>query len=283
MLNLILCPKWLSDYDILMRLLKFITLFSFLVVWPLHAYEPDELKEQLKPEKGDFFQSRVIEVVDGDTVILSNDISVRLVGLQAPKIALGRKNFKEWPLGYEAKQVLSDIILNKDVMLYYGGREMDRYGRVLAHLFLTDGTWVQGEMLKRGMARVYSFADNRSLVEDMYEIEKEALNNKRGIWNFDFYEIKPEQSSGKHTNSFQIISGKIVDVATVRNRTYLNFGEDYKTDFTIVVPNKVKSMFNKLDINLTDLEGKNIIVRGWLKFYNGPSIDLSHPEQMIIE
>lgn len=266
-----------------MRLIKFSIIFSFLVIWPLHAYQPDELREILKPGKDDFFKSRVKEIVDGDTVILSNDLSVRLVGLQAPKISLGRKNFKDWPLGYEAKQVLSDIILNKDVMLYYGGREMDRYGRLLAHLFLIDGTWVQGEMLKRGMARVYSFADNRRLVNDMYEIEKAARNDKRGIWKLNFYKIKHEQSSGNFTNSFQIISGKIADVATVRNRTYLNFGEDYKTDFTIVVPNKVKSMFDKLAINLTDLEGKNIIVRGWLKYYNGPSIELSHPEQMIIE
>lgn len=266
-----------------MRLLKFFTLFAYLIVWPAHAYLPNELKEQLSPKKGERFKSRVIEVVDGDTVILTSGLSVRLVGLQAPKIALNRKNFKEWPLGYKAKQTLSDITLNKDVMLYYGGREMDRYGRALAHLFLEDGTWIQGEMLKRGMARVYSFADNRSLIADMYEIEKEARIEKRGIWNLGFYKIKPEQNSGKFTNSFQVISGTVADVATVRNRTYLNFGDDYKTDFTIVIPNKVKTMFEKLAINLTDLKGKNIIVRGWLKYYNGPSIDLSHPEQMIIE
>ena len=74
-------------------------------------------------------------MVDGDTVILENGVTVRPVGLQAPKITLGRKNFKEWPLGYEAKEVLSAIALEKDVTLYYGGRQMDRYGRSLAHFF----------------------------------------------------------------------------------------------------------------------------------------------------
>lgn len=42
-------------------------------------------------------------------------------------------------------------------------------------------------------------------------------------------------------------------------------------------------MFEKEAINLTNLKGKNIFVRGWLKYYNGPSIDLSHPEQLVIQ
>ncbi|MDG1997035.1 MAG: thermonuclease family protein [Emcibacteraceae bacterium] len=229
------------------------------------------------------FTSRVIEIVDGDTVLLENNVEVRLVGLQAPKISLGRKNFKEWPLGYESKDILSQLTLGKEVNLYYGGRKMDRYGRALAHLFLNDGTWVQGEKLKQGFARVYSFADNRSIVDEMLEQEYQARLNNSGIWALNFYKIKPQEISGNHTNSFQVISGRILDVAEVRSNTYLNFGDDYKNDFTIVVPNRVKKMFEKLDINLANLEGKNIFVRGWLKYYNGPSIDLTHPEQLIIQ
>jgi micrococcal nuclease len=68
----------------------------------------------------------------------------------------------------------------------------------------------------------------------------------------------------------------------VRSNTYLNFGEDYKTDFTIVVPTRVKKLFEKNDIILNDLKNKNIIVRGWLKYYNGPSMDITHPEQLVI-
>ena len=270
-------------YDHCMRIIGFTILIFFALIGPIFAYESEQIKGQLKPEKDLFFNSLVVEIVDGDTLILDNKMEVRLVGLQSPKIALGRKNYKEWPLGYEAKETLSELTLNKKVTLYYGGREMDRYGRLLAHLFTEDGAWVQGEMLKRGMARVYSFADNRSLISDMLEIEKEALNDNRGIWGLNYYKIRPQEISGKYTNSFQIISGKIVDVATVRSNTYLNFGDDYKTDFTIVVPTKVKRMFEKKDINLSDLEGKNIFVRGWLKYYNGPSIDLTHPEQLVMD
>jgi micrococcal nuclease len=246
------------------------------------AYDTSAIKKQLKAEQADKFKARVVEIIDGDTVLLENKTVVRLVGLQAPKIALSRKEFKEWPLGHEAKNALGDIILNKEVALYYGGRTMDRYGRALAHLFVEDDTWVQGEMLKQGMARVYSFDDNRSLVSEMLAIENEAMKQNHGIWRLDFYKIKDQETSHQFTNSFQIIRGKIVDVATVRSNTYLNFGEDYKTDFTIVVPTRVKKLFEKNDIILNDLKNKNIIVRGWLKYYNGPSMDITHPEQLVI-
>ncbi len=267
-----------------MRAFRNLIPILILLITPTLAWSDDGLvKAQLKPARGDLASSRVVEIIDGDTLLLENGREVRLVGLQAPKIALGRENFKEWPLGYDARDALTEIALNKNVSLYFGGRDMDRYGRSLAHLFLDDGTWVQGEMLRRGMARVYSFADNRSVVGEMLEAEQEAFGAARGIWSLDYYKIRPQEISGRYTNSFQIISGKIKDVATVRNNTYLNFGDDYREDFTIVVPSRVKRMFDQMDINLSDLENKNIFVRGWLKYYNGPSIDLTHPEQLVID
>lgn len=254
-----------------------------LIIPATAANDSAHIIQQLNAAKGELEKSKVIKVIDGDTLQLENNREVRLVGLQAPKIALGRKNFSEWPLGYEAKAALEEITLNKTVSLYFGGREMDRYGRLLAHLFLEDNTWVQGEMLKRGMARVYSFADNRSVVSEMLDAERDAFNANRSIWSLDYYKIVPQETSGNHTDSFQIISGQVKDVSTVRNNTYLNFGDDYQEDFTIVVPSRVKRMFDQMDINLSDLKGKNVFVRGWLKYYNGPSINLTHPEQLVID
>ncbi|MFP6757227.1 MAG: hypothetical protein VCC99_03280 [Alphaproteobacteria bacterium] len=47
--------------------------------------------------------ARVVEIIDGDTLVLDDGVVVRLVGLQAPKISLGRANFVDWPLGDESK------------------------------------------------------------------------------------------------------------------------------------------------------------------------------------
>ena len=109
-------------------------------------------------------QATVLEVVDGDTLILEDRTEVRLAGIQAPKLPLGRPGFETWPLAQEAKQALAGLTLGQVVTLTFGGRRMDRYGRLLAHLHLSDGRWIQGEMLALGLARVYSFADNRALI-----------------------------------------------------------------------------------------------------------------------
>ena len=109
----------------------------------------------------------VREVVDGDTVVLEGAGQVRLVGIQAPKLALGRTGFRPWPLTAESKALLETLTLGKPLRLSYGGRRIDRHGRLLAHLEDAEGRWIQGEMLSAGLARVYSFADNRSRVSDM--------------------------------------------------------------------------------------------------------------------
>ena len=106
---------------------------------------------------------RVVEIVDGDTLVLDDGRQVRLVGIQAPKLPLGRPGFEAWPLGDKAKAALEGLTLDRVVSLRYGGRQMDRHGRVLAHLFDEDGVWIQGALLDKGMVRVYSFADNRAL------------------------------------------------------------------------------------------------------------------------
>ena len=123
----------------------------------------------------------VREIIDGDTVILDDGRQVRLVGIQAPKLPLGRANFEKWPLADEAKEALADLVLGRRVTLGYGGQRQDRYGRELAHLFTDDGLWVQGNLLELGFARVYSFADNRSLVPRMLEAEVSARNTAMGI------------------------------------------------------------------------------------------------------
>ncbi|PCJ43148.1 MAG: nuclease (SNase) [Alphaproteobacteria bacterium] len=225
---------------------------------------------------------QVVRVIDGDTVILKDKTRVRLVGIQAPKLPLGRKGHTEWPLGTASKEFLSRLVLNKEVTLYYGGQRRDRYGRALAHLFLKDGLWIQGEILKAGMARVYSFPDNRAIVPAMLAQERLARQNRRGIWALSYYDPKDHRQAAKYTNSFQLVKGVVRDVAKVRNTYYLNFGRDWKKDFTIVIKSRAARKFIKAGQNPESYLGKKIEIRGWLKFYNGPMIEATHPEQITI-
>lgn len=225
----------------------------------------------------------VTAVVDGDTLLLESVIDgsneVRLVGIQAPKLPLGRKGFKKWPLADRSKAMLESFVLGRTVVLKSGGRGMDRHGRLLAHVFVA-GQWVQGAMLERGMARVYSFADNRARVAQMLALEAQARARGQGIWGDSWYALRNPENLERLIGTFQLVEGVVFDAATVRGRTYLNFSDNWRQDFTISLDKKAFALFADAGIDPLSFRNRAIRVRGWLKKRNGPMIEVTHPEQI---
>ncbi len=224
--------------------------------------------------------ARVVEVVDGDTVVLATGEQVRMVGIQAPKLPLGRSEFATWPLAGEAKGALEALALDRRGTLSYGGRRIDRHGRLLAHLHRADGLWLQGEMLRLGLARVYSFRDNRALAPEMLALEAAARGARRGIWAHRFYAVRRAQPGAVPYDGFELVVGRVLDVAERRARTYLNFGADWKTDFTVSIATRHRRLFEREGWDLAALKGRLVRVRGWVKRFNGPLIEVTHPEQI---
>jgi endonuclease YncB( thermonuclease family) len=228
----------------------------------------------------------VVTVVDGDTVILDNGIEVRLVGLQAPKLALGRRNFVDWPLAGDARRALERLSLGRAVELRFGGRRGDRHGRTLAHLFRQeDGVWIQLALLRQGMARVYSFPDNREAVAELLAAERAARADELGIWAHPYYRLRAPEQLSDALDTFQIVEGRVVEAARVRGRVYLNFGADWREDFTVTVAPDDRRVFesegDRLGAEAVDtLAGQRVRVRGWIKSFNGPMIEVTHPEQV---
>jgi micrococcal nuclease len=224
--------------------------------------------------------AQVAEVIDGDTVVLADGRAVRLVGIQAPKLPLGRPEFVPWPLADQAKSALAQATLGRTVKLEFGGRRMDRHGRLLAHLFAEDGTWIQGQVLERGLARVYTFADNRALASDMLALERTAREARRGLWRHPFYAVRSPENAARDIGTFQLVEGRVLAVAEVRGRTYANFGADWRRDFTLTFESGVRRLFESQGIDPTSYERRRIRVRGWLESWNGPMIEVTHPEQI---
>ncbi|MDX1484936.1 MAG: thermonuclease family protein [Alphaproteobacteria bacterium] len=221
-------------------------------------------------------------VIDGDTLVLADGREVRLVGIQAPKLPLGRAGFRKWPLADEAKAALVRLTAGRRVRLLFGGRREDRHGRVLAHLVRdADGLWIQGEMLRGGLARVYSFADNRKAVAEMLALERRARDAGRGIWAHRFYAIVSHRQAGRYIGTFQLVEGRVRKTAVVRRWAYVNFGADWRRDFTISIRRRDLRAFRRaFGKRLERLEGRRIRVRGWLRLRNGPMIEATHREQI---
>lgn len=229
----------------------------------------------------------IVEVIDGDTVILSSGKQVRMVGTQAPKLALNRKNFVDWPLADTAKTALENIALGQQVQLKYGGLKIDRHRRILAHLFIKndDGQdiWLQEYMLQQGLTRTYSFKDNRSCVAELLIAEKSARTAQKNIWNLQYYDIIAAtnlKTLAKKLGTYQLVEGILLKFEHKYGQLYFNFGDNYRTDFTISVAKMNRMAFAQSNVDFNALIGKKIRVRGWLEQRGGPMIEATHPEQL---
>src|SRR5690606_35485154 len=100
----------------------------------------------------------VVRVSDAETVLLDDQQEVRLMGALAPRSPDLSASARPWRAELQAQNFLDELLRGRAVKLATAGRARDCYGRLLAHLFIEEGTervWVQGEMLAHGHARAY--------------------------------------------------------------------------------------------------------------------------------
>lgn len=242
---------------------------------PAFAAAPDSL-----PEGG---RGVIGAVHDGDTIRFKDGtVDIRLVGIQAPKLPQGRRNPAAWPMADESRAALRAMIEAHDITLRLPTTAKDRNGRVLAHLVRDDGLWIQENMLSEGWARVYTFPDNRLFARELYAAEAKARAARRGLWSHPDYALRrPDPAVLKaDIGTYQIVEGVVAEAAKVRGRIYLNFGEDYRTDFTASIPPEAVSLFSAAKIDPLKLKGRPVRLRGYIRDFNGPAIDLTHPEQI---
>lgn len=223
---------------------------------------------------------RVAAVLSGDTIDLEDGLRVRLAGIQAP--ALSRGGSPAWPLAVEASSATGALCLGNAVTLYYADDRRDRWQRALAHILLDDGAWLQGHLLQRGFARVYTWPRTATGARAMLDLERTARANRRGIWAERFYRIRNPSETWGDLDSWQVVEGRVVDAAVVRGTGYLNFGLDWRNDFTFRIDSDARRAFKNAGIDLTALRGLRVRGRGWVYPTNGPMIDLTHPAQLEI-
>jgi micrococcal nuclease len=124
--------------------------------------------------------AQVVQVVDGDTVVLAGGAKVRVLGIDAPEME--RDGRPADFLAHKAKAALTELTLNRTVDLSYDRLRYDHYGRVLAYLFLPDRTLVNAELVRRGLARVYLISPNLRYQKDLLAAQYEAIQAQRGVW-----------------------------------------------------------------------------------------------------
>ena len=69
----------------------------------------------------------------------------------------------------------------KPVRLAYDQQRQDKYGRILAYVYLDDGIFVNAEIIKQGYGLAYTRFPFKHL-EEFRQLEREAREARRGLW-----------------------------------------------------------------------------------------------------
>ncbi len=141
---------------------------------------------------------RVTRIYDGDTfkcrLRSGEEVRVRLIGIDTPESRRNRKAYRDAErsgrsveeivrLGRKATEFTRKLIppgtvvyLETDVQLH------DRYGRLLAYVYLPDGRMLNEVLVAEGYATVYTFPPNVKYAERFVELQRKAMRERRGLW-----------------------------------------------------------------------------------------------------
>ena len=159
----------------------------------------------LEAEKGRSDEwHQVLRVIDGDTILISSGETLRYIGINTPETVDPRKPVE--PFGKEAAEFNKKLVEKQKVRLEFDVQERDKYGRLLAYVYLEDGTLVNAELVKHGYARVATYPPNVKYQDLFLKLEREAKENNRGLWNEgqhsppDKSEPKPDEPNKKDSD-----------------------------------------------------------------------------------
>lgn len=163
----------------------------------------------------------------------------------------------------------------------------DRWGRSMARLYVESHpgillATVQERLVAVGAARVRPETDDAGFIARLLKLEHAARNAALGLWRLAHYRIFAASDARYAIGGFNLVEGAPVAAAKRGGRIYLNFGADFRDDFTASVRTGLAKRWVEDGLDLMALAGASLRVRGYVASINGPSIDLVHPGQIEI-
>jgi len=231
----------------------------------------------------DYNNISVIEVIDGDTIRLSNNKVLRYIGIDTPESRIKEGSefiYDPQPFSVQAAQKNKDLVLGKKIRVEFDLVKTDKYGRLLGYCFY-DGMMVNEELLKNGLAVLMTIPPNIKYTDRFIKAQTDARNQGRGLWAEN--EIVSDAQASDYIDQVRTVRGRVIRTFKSDKCIYLNFGADYRTDFTIVIFKKsLRSFIDKKIDPENYYMNKMVEVTGRIKQYNGPEIIVGHPSQITV-
>lgn len=183
-----------------------------------------------------------------------------------------------------ARAALDALVSGQALSLTPAG-EPDRYARTPVRARLADGTDLAEALVETGWAVVWPREGQAADFTALYTAEARARSANAGAWadgTFQVFAPGPDRLA-QRLDGPVIVEGRVVSTGEGRNgRIYLNFGLDWRNDFTVSATRERRAAFSAAGATLSELDGAVVRARGWLYAENGPMIALTHPDQLEI-
>lgn len=136
---------------------------------------------------------KCIKVIDGDTIKIATGENVRLIGVDTPESRRNKKLYRDADrskenadaiiaMGKESAKFTTGLVFGKDMRLEFDVQKKDKYGRLLAYVYLEDGTFVNAEIVRQGYASPMTVPPNVKYADLFRNLYSEARENNRGLW-----------------------------------------------------------------------------------------------------
>lgn len=119
-------------------------------------------------------ETRVVQVIDGDTVVTADGATVRLLDINTPEDGQ--------PYHDAATQRLRELVANRTVRLERGDQNIGQHGRLLRYVHV-NGTLVNAALVREGLATTYYVEDAGKYRQQLTEAEQAAREQGRGMWS----------------------------------------------------------------------------------------------------
>ena len=223
-------------------------------------------------------QVRIRYVHDGDTLVLSDNRRVRLIGVNAPEVAEDGQTTQA--LAIEARDHLRRLLFSQDneARAVYGTEAKDRHGRYLANLWLPDGRSLAAELLREGLGWAVAIPPNVRFLDCYRDSEQSARAAAKGVWAHPEHAVREATQLDLRSGGFQLVQGTVVRVNRGGGALWINL----QGSFAVRIPAQDLQWFGRPPDS--SWIGKRIQVRGWLYPVKGEQrVTVRHPSDLELQ
>ena len=226
----------------------------------------------------------VERVVRGDEVVLVDGRRLRFAGVEAPRppLVAGRDEVSEAVAAeHEARAALGDLVEGRETT--FDRVRTDRHGRLVGHLYDTEtGQWIEEALVAAGHLRVVPVEGERDCVVRLLPSEAEARAGRRGLWATASHAVVPARAEDllPRVGRFVVSEGRVRSIGRSGGRIWLNFGDDFRRDFAVVMNDKDLDRFRAAGFDALAAKGVRVLVRGVVVQRDGPRMTIESPEDI---